>query len=761
MPATESSYLLTKVTVPPLRDRLIPRSRLLERLSARVPLTLLSAGAGYGRTTLLSTWANACHGQVAWLTLEEGENDPLRFWSYILLALRKGLPGLALEDFTHPPSRDVSALPHLLTTLLNTLFDGEEELTLILDDYHLIEEPAIHQSLGFLLEHAPACLHVCLATRTDPPLKLARLRAHGQRLEIREAELRLSAHEAADFLSQTMDLPLPDKEVRTLTLRTEGWITGLQLAALVIRTQPDPRDLVRTFGGTHRHLLDYVQEEILANVPAAWHAFLLHTSILSHLSAPLCTAVTGEEAAAELLETLDRANLFVTSQDGEQRWYHVHSLIREVLLLTLRRRKPHLVPCLHQWAAHWYAEQQLWHEAIAHACEAGNGEFAADLLTRVVAPQSWRNEYHSLRGWLSRLPDEVLHAPPDLSFLYAQALFLTTQVEVRQYPQLEVLLDSAEQGYRRISNAAGIGQVLAARASLAGFQGQFPATFAAAREALTLLPTSDVQWRGVCLSSQGLEALFVGEVKRARTFFQQARVLYAASGNLGGTQFVTAMLAEVQQVLGDRRDAAQDMRAVLGIAQAEPAQVQRQLMNAQGIPRAHFERVAWYSLAGLLLEENRLEEAAHARGAPIRAHQGYSSQEDVCVSLSRREFIKKPRRVHHVNRRISTRNPVSRQDWAYRFRIIACLARAHPRQRRRAQCGVPCPGRCGLWTAQLLWRAGANTSHRPGRPKRLALRQHAHDRALFTQPCLHVDRTQPSFERRGCHYGDGHGVPRL
>lgn len=316
--AEPSSYLLTKVVVPPVRARIIPRSPLVSRLQSRVPLILLTAGAGYGKTTLLSAWAKECRSPVAWLTLDEAENDPLRFWSHILLSLRMCIPVLE-EKGDAPLPKDTAAIPSLLRALLNALSDGDEDLTLVLDDYQVIEEPAIHRSLGFLIMHAPPCLRLILATRIDPPLPLARLRARGQLVEIREEDLRFSADEAAAFLAQTMDLPLLEADVQMLWQRTEGWIAGLQLAALTLRTDPGPRTFAHAFRDSHHFLLDYVQQDILASVPSDLQAFLRRCSILTQMSAPLCAAVTGEKSAASMLLILERANLFVTPLDDERR----------------------------------------------------------------------------------------------------------------------------------------------------------------------------------------------------------------------------------------------------------------------------------------------------------------------------------------------------------------------------------------------------------------------------------------------------------
>ncbi|HEX7735689.1 MAG TPA: LuxR C-terminal-related transcriptional regulator [Ktedonobacteraceae bacterium] len=619
--ASPGSYLLTKVTVPPVPAGVLPRSSLIELLERRLPLTLLSAGAGYGKTTLLASWAHLQQEPVAWLTLERLENDPLRFWSYVLLALRTAVPDLRDKASAWLEAMDVTLLPALLTELLNTLVSWDKALILILDDYQVIEELEIGQSLAFLLAHAPACLHLVLATRTDPALKLSRLRAHGQLLEIREEQLQLTVSEARQFLTHTMSLQLAETEVQALTSRTEGWIAGLQLAALVLRASADPSQGVSRISGGHRYLVEYVQEEILASVDPPTQTFLRQVSILDQMTASLCQAVTGEETSAERLRALEQAHLFVLPLDAERRGFRLHLLVRETLLAQMQAQEPERLALLHRRAAQWYAEQQLFPEAITHALSAGAWGEACDLIERSVVSQSWRNAYHSLRGFLTRLPEAQLDARPQLCLLAALAWYMTTSVDAGSMQVVEAYLSRALQGYQRVANQAGVGSVLAQRVSHSIYQGRFSQAFAQAREALCLLPESDVQWRGFGLSTLGLEALLAGELGRAQAFLQQALVCHEASGSLAGRQAVTLWQAEVSLLQGDRVRAAHGFRQILGLADTHSDQAAIQLTDTFGKRRAHIERAAWYSLAGLLFEENRMEEAEHALTAALEGGQ--------------------------------------------------------------------------------------------------------------------------------------------
>jgi len=452
--------LVTKFTIPPVRSVLLQRSHLLTVLdqSRSFPLTLLSASAGFGKTTLLSAWASQSTSQVAWLSLDEQDNDPTRFWVYVIAALRHsgsplstvGEAALAMLQSPQPP-----LLTSALTSLINELAALGQETALILDDYHLIREQAIHESLQFLLDHLPPCLHLLLASRGDPPLALSRLRARGQVVEIRDTDLRLSDEEAASFLTRVMGLALSEEDMRRLETRTEGWIAGLQLAALSMRRHTDASAFIQAFTGSHRFILDYVQEEILEPLPQVQQRFLLHTSVLDRMNADLCQALTGEQASQQMLESLERANLFLIPLDEERRWYRFHTLFREVLLARLQATQPEQVVRLHREAALWYQYQQWPHEAIPHALATQDFLFVAELLEDYVERLYLQGELKTLLAWIKLLPQEVLRAHPRLATSYMFAfnlLFPFTQQQQEEKAYLhqlqegvEVLLQSEDQ----------------------------------------------------------------------------------------------------------------------------------------------------------------------------------------------------------------------------------------------------------------------------------------------------------------------------
>lgn len=433
--------LLPKLLPPRPLAALVARERLVSRLDQALTyrLTLLSASAGFGKTTLLSTWVAHCPYPVAWLSLEEHDNDPLHFWSYVVAALRVKRPtfgdtALSMLQAPQPP-----ALTIILTTLINELASSLEEMVLILDDYHIIDDPTIVSSLQFLFDHLPSTFHLILSGRSDPQLALPRLRARGQIVEIRDRDLRFTREETVRFLVQTMGLSLADTEVDVLAQRTEGWIAGLQLAALAMRTREDYATFVRQLSGSQRFIMEYMQEEILERQPQALQDFLLHTSILTRLHASLCQAVTAgasEQESQRMLRTLEKANLFLVPLDEEQHWYRLHSLFRDVLQVRLHAVSPELVPVLHQRAARWYAQQGDVHEAIIHALTGTDYTFAADLMEQ-SSEQMWLGgESAQLHIWIRQLPDPLMLAHARLALTTAlQFLFQTFYAPDEQWNQ--------------------------------------------------------------------------------------------------------------------------------------------------------------------------------------------------------------------------------------------------------------------------------------------------------------------------------------
>ena len=447
--ASERDLLLaTKLHLPRPRPGFVPRPRLTERLDEGLAqgLVLVCAPAGYGKTVLLADWARRGQQPVAWLSLDAGDNDPARFWRHVVAALERARPavGERVAPLLGPPAP--SSFEPLVTALINELAAGPDAdgALLVLDDYHVIGSQPVHESLRFFLEHRPAGICVVLASRSDPPLALARLRARGQLAELRGAELRFTVGEAAALLQQVTagpDAALPDAAVAALAARTEGWAAGLQLAALSLRGQDDPAGFVAAFTGSHRYVLDYLAEEVLERQSEQVRAFLLETSVLERLSGPLCDAVTGREGSQALLEEAERAGLFLIPLDEVRGWWRYHHLFAGLLRARLQVEQPgRVVTQLHRHAAAWYAGHELADDAIGHAVAAGEMLWAARIIEQHFDEVfNLRGEAATVHRWLSVLSAEVVRSRPRL--LLAQALMAATSGRLEA---VEPLLDAVE-----------------------------------------------------------------------------------------------------------------------------------------------------------------------------------------------------------------------------------------------------------------------------------------------------------------------------
>src|SRR5436190_5300320 len=403
--------LATKLYVPPPRPKVVLRHRLIEQLNESLhrKLTLVSAPAGFGKTTLVSEWVEGIERPTAWLSLDEGDNDPARFLAYLVAALQtiaatigEGVLGVLQSPQPPPPEA-------ILTALLNEITTLPDNFVLVLDDYHVIDAKPVDIALTYLVEHLPPQMHLVIATREDPQLPLARLRARGHLTEVRAADLRFTASEAAAFLNQVMGLSLSAADIAALEDRTEGWIAGLQLAALSMQGHQDVAGFIRAFAGDHRYIVDYLVAEVLEHEPAPVRSFLLQTSILDRLSGPLCDAVTGQEEGNARLEALERGNFFVVALDDKRHWYRYHHLFAEVLSAHLMAEQPDQVSTLHRRASEWYEHNGSTTNAIRHAMAAEDFERAADLVELAVPAMRRSRQEATVLGWLKALPDELVH----------------------------------------------------------------------------------------------------------------------------------------------------------------------------------------------------------------------------------------------------------------------------------------------------------------------------------------------------------------
>jgi LuxR family maltose regulon positive regulatory protein len=428
-----NELLTTKLTPSVPRARLVTRPRLLEQMDAGLgtPLTLIAAPAGSGKTTLLGAWCATLPDRdvrVSWVSLDTGDNDPSRFWRYVLAALERSIPGVSEEamGLLEPPRP--ADIETVLTALLNALTALPGDVVLVLEDYHLITAGVVHESVAYLLEHLPPRIHVVLTTRTDPPLPLARLRAGGLVTELRTADLRFTVEEATTFLTEVMGLPLQEEEICVLEQRTEGWIVGMQLAGLSLsgRSAGEVSAFIAAFTGSHRHVVDYLTDEVLARCPEPLQDFLLRTAILDRMNASLCaflrygeTNEAGVRATQELLEELESSNLFVVPLDDHREWYRYHHLFADAMRHRLRHRRPDLMSSLHERASDWFENRGLVREAIGHAVQAGAFERAARLIERAAPRLHAGGARLTVEDWLTALPAEVVETRPRLAIMSA------------------------------------------------------------------------------------------------------------------------------------------------------------------------------------------------------------------------------------------------------------------------------------------------------------------------------------------------------
>jgi LuxR family maltose regulon positive regulatory protein len=551
--AMSTLLLVTKLNIPPLRPCLVTRPHLVARLNAglRGRLTLVSAPAGYGKTTLVTQWLAQLptDNSLTWLSLDASDNDPTRFLSYIIAAIGQIHSGFG--ESTGALLQSPQPLPDgiILTTLLNEIAAIPTPFILTVDDYHAIQTLAIHQQLTFLLEHQPSHMHLVLITREDPLLPISRLRARGQVTEIRQDDLRFSSHECADFLQRVMGIPLTQADVAALERRTEGWIAGLQLAALSMQARADLTDFVRAFTGSSRYVLDYLIEEVFEQQPAEMQDFLLKTSVLGQLTAPLCDAVAGRTDSQNLLEALEQANLFIVPLDQSREWYRFHRLFVELLRHRLNQAGDISQTSLHQCASQWYRENGLTAEAIHHALAAADWSGAATLLQQTAGDMFNSGQVATLIGWYRQVPQEVFLSNPRLCYEYCWSLLLTGQFDSAE-PWLEHLEGLAQ------DTPEFLGQVAAAQAYHARALSNHPRMVEKSQQALSLLPKTALADRCLVSLNLGLAYWHSGRMKEAEQALLEAFETSQATGNHYGLLTALIFQGRVMAVRGQFRRAA-------------------------------------------------------------------------------------------------------------------------------------------------------------------------------------------------------------
>jgi LuxR family maltose regulon positive regulatory protein len=632
--STDADNLLhTKLALPQLHTALVAREALLDRLDGGLDrkLTLLSAPAGFGKTTLVSQWLawreardlrlearetgrttslkpQASNLKLGWLSLDAGDNDPVRFWRYILTASQVLDPAVGTTSLPLLQAAQQPPFEAVLTAFINELARLSRQSVLVLEDYHTITAPQIHQTIAWLLDHLPTMLHLVITTRRDPPLPLARLRARLEINELTAADLRFSASETQTFLEQALPMPLAPQAITRLDARTEGWVTGLRLATLALHHRQAPSEVERfleTFAGSHRHILEYLVDEVLAVQPAAIQEFLLRTTFLDRLTASLCDTVTGRDDSAVLLEQLERANLFLIPLDGHATWYRYHTLFAEAMQhLAQQRLGAEQRRELSNRASLWYAEQGLLAEAVEMALAAAAFERVANLIGHLIEPRLVNNEYSTLRRWLSQLPEAILRTYPALCFTYALAIQFTSD---RRAPETMALLETplclAEEQWRAQGDQLQLGAVQAVRAMAAWWQGDVALAFHSAQAALASLPADEIQWRSISLIFTASEQLLAGQLNAAQQTILIARALCEKVGNIYGLLSATNVLADVTAGQGELHQAA-------GFYQQVRALIEEHRLQTD---QAHFDLArALTGLAAISLAWNDLDAAQAA-----------------------------------------------------------------------------------------------------------------------------------------------------
>jgi LuxR family maltose regulon positive regulatory protein len=529
--------LQTKLYIPHSQPNLISRPRLIKHLEDGLSrkLTLVSSPAGFGKTTLLSEWIHKCGQPVAWITLDQGDNDPSRFLKYfITAALQKNEAEIGEEIFSalqssQPPKSDI-----LLTGLLNEITEMTQPIVIVLDDYHVITEPTIQEMLTFILENQPPQMHLVISSRADPPWPLARLRVHGELAEIRTRDLRFTTDEAATFLNNVMGLKLSPQEVASLEGLTEGWIAGLQMAALSMRGRKDVSGFIESFSGTHRFILDYLVEEVLDQQSLTIQEFLLKTSILESLSGPLCDAVADREDSQIILTQLEQANLFLIPLDDERCWYRYHHLFADLLRIRLEHTQPEHTPTLHRRASEWFEQNGLIAEAVNHSLVANDFERVVRLFAGNTLAMIYHGESRTLVSWLEALPDEVVRSQPWFSIAHAWTLayageFDAIETLLKETEKVLVGFDElvlSEVEYQRI-----VGHIAIIRSYTAARRGDSSRAAKQACKALQHLPADDLMERGYILTLLGAVLRTSGDFNAATEASTKAIAISQATGD--------------------------------------------------------------------------------------------------------------------------------------------------------------------------------------------------------------------------------------
>jgi LuxR family maltose regulon positive regulatory protein len=559
----DGPLLATKLHPPARRAAVVPRPRLTERLGEPARLVVVVAPAGFGKTSVLAEWlADSDGGQAAWLSLDDRDSDATQFWRYALTALERAHPGVASEALAlldaAPPS-----LETVLATLANALESRGAEVALVLDDYHVIESAAVHESVTFLVESLPPAARLVIASRIDPPLPLARWRARGELVELRADQLRFTPGESSVYLTETMGLELAAADAETLADRTEGWIAALQLAALSLEGRDQPSAFIADFAGDDRYIVDYLVEEVLRRQPDAVRAFLVQTSVLGRLSGDLCDAVTGVTGSAAMLEHLERANLFLVPLDAHRGWYRYHHLFAEMLRARLLAEARDSIPALHRRASDWFAEHGHLPDAVDHAIEAGAFDRAAQLIKAAMPGMQQQRQEVALAAWFARLPAELVRADPDLGVGFAGVLLSSGRTEgvERLLAEAEAAPGSSPDSIRAVRSGIAL-----YRAAHALANGELEVADAQTETAMHLAQDGTHLDRGSAYGLRGLVLWARGDLENARNAWMTSLDALERAGHLSDVLGGSIAIGDILLAQARLHDAEQLYRRGLALA---------------------------------------------------------------------------------------------------------------------------------------------------------------------------------------------------
>jgi LuxR family maltose regulon positive regulatory protein len=631
-----SPLVETKLYPPQLRRSLVARPRLSGRLGrgGESRLVLISAPAGFGKTTLLAEWlaATPTGRSVAWLSLDESDSQPASYWTYLITALQAAVPGVGASALPLLQSAQ-APIETVLTMVVNELSGVPDDIYLVLDDYHLVDNPDIQAGMTFLLEHLPPRAHLVVSTREDPALPLGRLRASGELLEVRAADLRFTLDEATAYLNDVTGLDLAASDIAALEGRTEGWIAALQLAALSMRGRDDLTGFIAGFAGDDRHIVDYLVEEVLGRQPTDVRGFLVQTSILDRLTGPLCDAVTTRRGGKAMLESLDRANLFVVPLDDSRRWYRYHHLFADVLLAHLLDEQPDRVATLHRRASQWYEQHGEPSQAIRHALAAGDAERAADLVELAIPELRRARQEATIRGWLDAIPDELVRVRPVLAVGFIGALMSDGEFEgvedrlrdVERWleptgdrggtwapPAGTVVVDEGE--FRRLP---GVIEMYRAALTLVG--GDAPATIGHAQRAIQRASEGDDLTRAGASALLGLALWGRGDLEAAHRAYAVAAEGLRRTGHIADVLGCSITLADLRITQGRLGEALRTYERALRLAADHDGAVLRGTADMYvGMSQIACERDDLPAATGHLLRAEELGEHTWLPQNPYR-----------------------------------------------------------------------------------------------------------------------------------------------